>query len=391
MEQALATNPFQPGTGSYPPVLAGRTEEQATLAKLVRSLADWRPGMPIQAIHLIEAPRGMGKTVLLETLARLAESDPILGRVMVLRTPASNLSTVDEIARHVEPAPSWYQAAWGWFAGMRWLGLHLQRPGATDGRSAMRAAFERRRRKPLLLMVDEAHTLPPDVCHVLLNEFQDRSGRQPCALVLAGTPALRAYLLSEAVNASFVERAPVIAPGLLSPEDAATALHVPAWKAWDIHPAILDTAVEESYGYPYFLQHWGKALWDAGVARRAVDPTALDIARGAVDAARTALYVTRFDEFEDFAIREGVDRRTVLAAVQAAAREATRSGAAITTGSLNDLLDDAGLDSKTGVSLRRQMADSGFLVREGDLWRPGIPSLAAYIANHPRWTPPADS
>ena len=390
MEQAPATNPFQPDIGSYPPVLAGRTDEQATLTNLVRSLADWRPGVSLQGIHIIEAPNGMGKTVLLETLVRLVESDPILSRVTVLRTSASDFADMDEIAQHIEPAPSWYEAAWGWFTSLRWLGLHLQRPGPKDGRGAMRAAFERRRRKPLLLMVNEAHTLPPDVCHVLLNEFQNRSGRQPCALLLAGTPALRAYLLSEAVNASFVERPPVIVPGLLSPEDAATALHVSAWGAWAVHPAILDTAAEESSGYPYFLQHWGKALWDAGVARRAIDPTALDIARGAVDAARTALYVTRFDEFEDFAIREGVDRRTVLAAVQRAAREASRSGAEITTGNLNDLLEDAGLDSKTGVLLRRQMADSGFLVREGDLWRPGIPSLAAYIANHPRWTPSAD-
>ena len=281
MEQSAATNPFQPGAGSYPPVLAGRAEELAQLASLVRTLADWRPGRPLQPIHLIEAPRGMGKTVLLETLARLAETDSELGGVTVAHTPASNLATVDDIAGHVEPTPSRYQQAWRWFAGLKWLGLHLQRPGEpADGRRAMQAAFERRTRRPLLLMVDEAHALPPDVCHVLLNEFQTRSGRQPCALVLAGTPALRAYLLSDEVNASFIERAPVIAPGLLPPEDAATALRVPAWNAWDIHPATLDTAVDESHGYPYFLQHWGKALWDAGVARRVIDQATLDVARG---------------------------------------------------------------------------------------------------------------
>ena len=389
MEQAPATNPFQPGAGSYPPVLAGRAEEQTRLASLVRALADWRPGQPLQAIHIIEAPRGMGKTVLLEMLTRLAETNPAFRRVAVLRTPASNLATVDDIARHVEPAPSWYHAAWRWFVGLRWLGLSLQRPRQREGRGAMRAAFDRRRHKPLLLMVDEAQTLPADVCHVLLNEFQNRSGRQPCALVLAGTPALGAYLLSDEVNASFVERAPVVAPGLLSREDSATALHVPAWNAWDIDPATLATAVEESYGYPYFLQHWGKALWDAGVARRVIDQAALDVARGVVDAARTALYTTRFDEFEDFAIREGIDRRTVLGAVQAAAREATQSDATMTTSSLGSLLEDAGLDSNTAVLLRRQMVQSGFLVREGDLWRPGISSLAAYIADHPRATPPA--
>ena len=370
-------------------MLAGRTAELTGLTSLVRALADWRRGRPLQPIHIIEAPRGMGKTVLLETLVRHARTNEDLHRVTIVRTSASTLATLDDIVRHVEPPTSPHQAAWRWFAGLRWLGIHLQRPPAALGRGTLDTAFDRRRRKPLLLLIDEAQTLPPDVCHVLLNAFQDRSSQQPCAVVLAGTPALRTYLLSDEVNASFVERAPVITPGLLSTEDASAALHVQAWEAWNIQSETLNTAVEQSHGYPYFLQLWGKALWDAGASRRTIDEGTLDAARESVDAARTALYVSRFDEFEDFAVREGIDRRTVLGAVQDAAHEATQSNTGITTGRLGDVVEDAGLDSRAGARLRRQVAHSGFLVREGDLWRPGIPSLAAYIAEHPRATPTA--
>jgi isochorismate synthase len=37
---------------------------------MARSLADWRPGATLEGVYLIEAPRGMGKTVLLQVLAR---------------------------------------------------------------------------------------------------------------------------------------------------------------------------------------------------------------------------------------------------------------------------------------------------------------------------------
>ena len=367
-------------------MLAGREAEQARLASLVESLADWRPGRPLQAIHVIQAPRGMGKTVLLQALERHVAGDYAWAHVTVLRTPASNLLAVVDIARRVGSERSGPRAVLDWFAGLSWLGLRLERPAPRDGRDSMavKSAFDRRRRAPFVLLVDEAHTLRADVCHVLLNEFQDRSGRQPCALVLAGTPALMPFLLSDEVKASFVERAPVIAPGLLSREDAAKALSVPAWDAWEVDEAVLNAVVADSLGYPYFLQLWGRALWDAGQDRQVVDTRALSTARPEVDAARTELYVNRFDEFENLATREGLDRRVVLDAVQAVARQVGTPGSAITTGKLNDLLEGAGLDARAAALIKRCTMESGLVVRTGDDWRPAIPSLAAYISEHPR-------
>ena len=356
MEHLPFSNPFQPGTGTYPPVLAGRKDEQSRLTNLVHALAEWRRGQTLQAIHLIQAPRGMGKTVLLETLARQVTAEPVLAKVTVLRAPASSLGTVEDIARCIGADGSWF------------------RP--------VRRAFDRRRRTPFLLLIDEAHTLRPEICHVLLNEFQDRTGRQACALVLAGTPPLKAFLLSDEVNASFVERAPVIAPGLLSPPDSAKALRVPMWDTWDVDHEVLRAATEDSAGYPYFLQLWGEALWDAGQARQTIDQQVLATARQRVNASRTEFYASRLDEFEDFAVRQGIDRATVLAALQTVASEVARPGATITRRELNDLLERAGLDAGTAALIRGQIADKGFLVRSGGLWQAGIPSLASFIADH---------
>ena len=382
----MSKNPFQPGAGGYPPVLAGREDEQAQLVSLVESLADWQLGQPLQAIHVVQAPRGMGKTVLLQALERRASDDTALAKVTILRTPASNLPTLADVARRIEPEPSWLRKLLGWVAGLRVLVVLFQRPLRDGGGETVdvKMAFDRRRRLPFLLLVDEAHTLPPEVCHVLLNEFQDRSTRQPCALVLVGTPALHPYLLSAEVNASFVERAPLIVPGLLSSADAVKALRVPDWEGWEVDEKVLDVAVEDSLGYPYFLQLWGSALWNAGQDRLAVDPSAQLVATREVDAARTALYVNRFDEFEDFATREGLDRRAVLDAVQAVARQVETPGSAITTGKLNDLLEQAGLDPRASALVRRCTMENGLLVRTGDDWGPAIPSLAAYMSEHPR-------
>ena len=66
-------NPFAPGTGAYPPVLAGRDAEQAVLLDSLLRIAHPTRGGPANML-LLSAPRGMGKTVLLDWLREQAES-----------------------------------------------------------------------------------------------------------------------------------------------------------------------------------------------------------------------------------------------------------------------------------------------------------------------------
>ena len=249
---------------------------------------------------------------------------------------------------------------------------------------ALNEALMRRRKRPFLLVVDEAHALDATVARALLNRFQIVAGRQPCGLLLAGTPALKPFLLSDEVNASFVERAPVIVPSLLSDDECREALDVPQWRDWQVEAGVLDEVVEDSIGYPYFAQLWGKALWDAGFARRTLDRQVLEDARAQVDAVRAGFYADRFDEFERDAGRAGVDRRAMLGAAQRVAAQVRSRAAGLSTRDLDGLLEAAGLDAGSVVATKRVMVENGFLMREAGDWRAGIPSLATYICDNPR-------
>ncbi|MCZ0944039.1 MAG: ATP-binding protein [Gammaproteobacteria bacterium] len=373
-----SNSPFQPGTGGIPPVLAGREREQATLMALLERLANDELK---QTIHLLQASRGMGKTVLLRDLEKSAPLD-----VAVIYAPAAKLSSLDSTAQLIDPRRSWWRQTLSWFGSLTVAGVSIKRPAAAPAGEfqALDRALARCRKRPFLLVVDEAHTLAPDLTHMLLNVFQDLAGRQPCGLLLAGTPALEPFLLSDAVNASFVERAPIVIPGLLSAAQSREALDAPQWRDWQLDEAVLDEAVAESLGYPYFLQLWGKALWEQGCARKTLDNAVLEAARPPVEAVRGRFYARRFDEFERDACQAGLDRNAMLKAAESVAAEVAAPGAVITTGQLNRLLDDAGLASGDAAAAKRIIVNNGFLMRTADEWRPAIPSLAAYIRDHPR-------
>lgn len=373
-----SNSPFQPGTGSVPPVLAGREGEKATLSALLERLAN---GELKQTIHLLQASRGMGKTVLLRDMEKHAPPD-----VAVIYAPAPKLSSLEGTARLIEPRLAWWRRIPGWFSSLTVAGVSIKRPAAAPPSEfqPLERALARCRKRPFLLVVDEAHTLAPGLTHIMLNVFRDLAGRQPCGLLLAGTPALKPFLLSGAVNASFVERAPMIVPGLLSAAQSREALDVAEWRDWRMDEATLDSVVAESLGYPYFLQLWGKALWEKGCAQKAVDKAVLEAARTHVEAVRTEFYAGRLDEFERDARRAGLDRNAMLKAVELVATEVAEPEAVITTGQLMRLLDDAGLASGETEVAQRIIVNNGFLIRAADEWRPAIPSLAAYIRDHPR-------
>ncbi len=372
-------NPFQRGTGSYPPVLAGRRAELSALRRLLSGLAN---GTLEQTIHLLQAPRGLGKTVLLQALER--DASVRVDAVDVLRTSAGASPSLDDIAQLIEPARQ-SRRLLDCFSGASALGIRIQRP--TDAETAPRRlgrALERRSSEPLLLAIDEAHMLAPDICRVLLSAFQDASGRSLSALLLVGTPALTTLVLSPEVGASFAERAPMIEPGLLSREESLDALHVPQWQRWTVDESVLHEVAADSLGYPFFLQLWGEQLWEAGLDRRTVDAHTLEAAREGVQAVRSRFYAARFNEFERFALENEIDRHAVMEALQRVASQVSDHGAVLPTGRLTDAVENAGLNPAQAASAMRFFVESGFLTPMGDGWRAAIPSLATYICNHPR-------
>ena len=366
-------NPFAPGPGTRPPVLAGREAERGRLRTLVEDLHARSAG----PVHLLQAPRGMGKTVLLQDLQQAAPA-------AVHWMTGADLSDLPCLARELSGAADRLALDVSG-AAIGVVGVQRRAPDLSWWKQQVKARL-RARRDPRLLVIDEAHALPADVAHVLLNTVQALAGPggAPVALLLAGTPGLRPFLLSDAVNASFVERAPILVPGPLSPAESRAALDAPAWRRWRKDDAVLDAAAADSVGYPWFLQLWGQALWDAGRDRQTVDQAALEAARPRVDAVRADFYHHRYDEFENAARRDGIPRDAMLAAAQAIAARVSAPGAVISTADLHRLLDRAGIaPDDTGVA-KGIIAGNGFLTRSGDDWRAGIPSLADYVRRHPR-------
>lgn len=378
MASAGERNPFRPGPGTWPPVLAGREAERAALRAIAEDLASRRAG----PIHLMEAPRGMGKTVLLVDLERSAPSG-----VTIVRTSAADLPDLEALAHKLALPKEGLRRLVKQVVGVSIPGLTVEREAQAprSGAAAVEEAL-RSRRDPLLLAVDEAHALAPEVAHVLLNAMQLASGAggSRAAVMLAGTPQLRPHLLSERVNASFVERAPLVAPGLLPEQESREALDAPAWKGWAREPSVLEEAARDSMGYPYFLQLWGESLWDGGRARRRVDRETLSTARDRVNAIRADFYARRYDEFETAGVGHGLPRHAMLAAVRAVAPLVSATDASVDTARLNSAIIEAGLNPDDAPAARTVMVGCGFLARNGDSWRAAIPSLAAYVRAHPR-------
>ena len=373
MAPAAPRNPFAPGPGTRPPVLAGRKAERSRLQAIVDDLRARCAG----PIHLLQAPRGMGKTVLLRDLQQTAPET-------IHWMTGADLSDLPCLARELANAVDRFMLDVS-KATIGVLRVERRTPDLSWWKQKINARL-RKHRKPRLLVVDEAHALPPDVAHVLLNAVQafGAGGDAPVALLLSGTPGLRPFLLSDAVNASFVERAPLIAPGLLSPAESREALNAPGWRRWKRNDAVLDAAAADSLGYPWFLQLWGQALWDAGRARETVDQDALATAGPRVDAVRADFYSHRYDEFEHAARRDGIPRDAMLAAVRAIAVQVDAPGAALSTADLNRALEQAGIPADDAAVARGIIVGNGFLTQSGDDWRAGIPSLADYVQRHPR-------
>ena len=248
------------------------------------------------------------------------------------------------------------------------------------------------RKKPVVVLVDEAHTLTRAVGQLLLNLSQEVRANAPFLLVLAGTPGLPAHLAT--MNASFWSRLGEgrLGIGLLSDAAARAALIDPL-AAHDVSIDVdaLDAVVEHSQRYPYFIQLWGEALWRRRLADGVTRLTAshAHAARRDVIAQVTDYYQDRYRELEA--------RGLLRAAVAAAAL--FRAGAATATD--RDL--DAAL-AATGDHAAGRLATREELNRLGYLWSPpgqlppvvwvaGIPSLMTYVVDHalPLRPPNADA
>ena len=362
------SGPFRPGTGGLPPYLAGREEEQSLFRSLLAMLDR---GEPTPTEVILYGPRGNGKTALLAWIEEVAA--PSYAVDVVALTP-SDIRTGLQLAEHLLPEHWWKGIKPDTIAvrGLTW------RPGKNAPAPAPRQVLAARASKrPLLLLLDEAHTLDPSVGRELLNAAQAVGRKAPFLLVLAGTPNLRDHLGT--VGASFWNRSRKLRVGRLDEAAAADAIRLPL-KSEDtaISEDALAHVVRESHGYPFFLQLWGAALWhranaDPSLLRQRLTAADTAACQSLFESEKNDYYLDRENELERaglleaarsvaelFAERQRVSREEIQAAVRRAP-------------GFND--------EKKAFAARTTLGHLGFLWQASGTrdWEPGIPSLMDYI------------
>ena len=235
------------------------------------------------------------------------------------------------------------------------------------------------RRRPLAVLLDEAHTLDIDVGHVVLNASQQVSADAPFLLVLAGTPGLLSHLGK--MNASFWDRlgSGLLGIGLLSDAAAKEALVAPlATRQVDIDDDALETVVAHSQRYAYFVQLWGEALWNQRLTtgERRLTAAHAKAARPAVEAHTAEYYQRRYRELEGAALLPAA------AAVASAFRD--DMDATATDHDIDAAFAAIGLEAGHRLPARDGLERLGYIwCPPGQLprvvWHAGIPSLMQYV------------
>jgi hypothetical protein len=282
-------NPFSPGAGSPPPELAGRDGILEQAKVLFGRIRARRPEKSL----LMTGQRGVGKTVLLNEMERLAQADgyrTILVEahenksLAVLLVPHLRrlLFELDRIAGAGNKVRRGIAVLKSFIGSIRVnvgdveFGLDIEpEQGAADSGdlevdlpnlfTAVAEAAEERG-VAVAILIDEIQYFSSAELSALIMAMHKMQQRQlPLVLVGAGLPILPG-LAGE--SKSYAERLfsfPDIGP--LPEPDADKALRDPIEEAGEfIEADALHEIFRLTKGYPYFLQEWGYQAWNHAVA-----------------------------------------------------------------------------------------------------------------------------
>jgi hypothetical protein len=311
-------NPFTPGAGSPPPELAGRDELRETVRVALERV---RRGMPTKSVLMIGL-RGVGKTVLLDRMRMEAEQRGLYtlrveapeGRSLpAILAPELRLGLL-RLSRS-EQARSAAQRALRGLAGFAKalklkfhdieVGLDFEpEPGLADNGDLehdLQALFEaagaaaRAAQTAIGIFADELQYVREEELAALITALH-RCAQQslPVLLVGAGLPQLRGRMGSAKSYAERLFEFPEIGP--LPAAAAKMAVAKPAWDAGvEVTEEALDRIYEETQGYAYFVQEWGKHAWQVALASPI---TRADVDRASVTAIAAldeSFFRVRFD------------------------------------------------------------------------------------------------
>ena len=293
-------NPFSPGAGSPPPELVGRDPilEQARI--LLGRVQQKKP----EKSMLLTGLRGVGKTVLLNEIKRMAEAagyhtiaieaheGKALGLLIApyLRSLLYDLDRIagagDKVKRGLAVLRS-FIGALKHTVGDVSIGLDIDpEKGSADSGDleidlpnlfvAIGEAAEDRH-CAVAIFIDEIQYFSHKELGALIMAMHKMQQRQlPLVLLGAGLPILPGMAGESKSYAERLFSFPII--GALSQENTANALQEPAQAAG---VAFEETALDEVFrltkGYPYFLQEWGYVAWNLATT----SPISLQVVRDA--------------------------------------------------------------------------------------------------------------
>ena len=363
-------NPFQPGYGVIPPVLAGRNA-------LKRDLLDRLDGIKNRECNstaiVLMGPRGCGKTALLSWVAEKAEETKL--RVLPLTSDdfTSVTALKQEFARHVRK---------GWLQRVVQVGVNVGGTGANVGLAAgqdpghghLRPEIEEFAKKAggALVLVDEAHNMPAEVGRAFYSVCQSIGLKYPMLVVVAGTPDLKSVIGRS--HATFSERIQVERIGTLSDGATRQALVEPFGDDITFDRQALEDVLAETQNYPYFIQLWGKALWRvlSESGKDHIGPGLVEEARSEFGKGRWELYSTRLRELATIGMLVPVAEM----AYRIGEGGKPDSGDLIGPG-LSRIRAGKARDQEDA---REKLLHTGFIWDTGmDNWEYGIPSLASHV------------
>jgi AAA ATPase-like protein len=283
-----AENPYSPGAGTRPPELAGRDQEIEDFRVLLSRVAAGRFARSM----LITGLRGVGKTVLLvefEQLAAAAKWFPAFKEVPSEKGDHFR-RTITDLSRRVlltMSAEERFKTAAGQalrvlksfgrrarlkdLSGMEWsIGIDPIQGKADSGTLSDDLAdvflelgqVAKGHKTGVIFLFDEVQNLPETELSALIVAIHRVSQMNlPVTVLAAGLPQLP-RLAAEAK--SYSERLFKFAKiDALKTSDARAALQVPAKRQnVDFHPDALSRILQQSEGYPYFIQEWGEKVWN---------------------------------------------------------------------------------------------------------------------------------
>ena len=384
-------NPYTPGAGRKPPMLAGRDRELEDFQALIERLA---AGTHERSL-IYSGLRGVGKTVLLMELDVLASeagwattdvqevgSQPDF-RVTFARMAARLLREMSRRHRlkdRLERALGVVKAFSVAVPGAVSLKLDVDAiTGVADsgdpeqdltdllreiGQAAQAAG------SGALFLIDEMHNLDASSLAAICIAFQavSRAGL-PVAMVAAGLPHLQVRLMSAKPYADRLFQYHEL--GRLSDAAARSALIAPAaTRGLEYEEAAARQVVREAAGYPYFLQEYGLELWNHAES----SPVTL----ADVDAVREIVTDSLARNFFGIRFQMATDAEQRYLAAMASLGEPPYRTA--------DVARAYGARDQRGVSVQRES-----LIAKGLIWSPRrgrldftVPLFAEYLRdNHP--------